>query len=427
MFRFLVAVFLTLLPLSVAAQEVIPLKNTGGLHSAYVVPRNDFNRVDVQVLVLSGSYDDPVVSGTAHFLEHLAAFSADTYVLRQPRERDLFAKTSAVATIYTNSGHPAEIDRLMKLSRALLDTPELPEDFLQSEKNIVERETFLRERQFPTRWLRRKALQNLYGSTRGRANDIIADVPKLSLEAALDFHAKHYVPSNIMLIISGNIPPELAEKKVAEYFGDTKASEPPEKWWLNEKPAPGLRKIERLSSNRLYDDTLVYSKFVQYPVEDTSIDLQGEFFIGVSIFESRIREALIFNSFNIQSVNTSFFLAKNGDMEMVSFLVPMPGVSFEQAMEEFESTIATLLDTPPDAQEIETARKRNAAHAISAARRPDDFLSFLENVGSDGLPPISPGTYAELIESTSDAEVLGFLKSLIAPAPVSAIFASKEG
>ncbi|WP_069300361.1 M16 family metallopeptidase [Neptunicoccus sediminis] len=426
MLRSIVFLFLTLLPVSVTAQEVIPLKNTGGLHSAYVVPRNDFNRVDVQVLVLSGSYDDDQVAGTAHFLEHLAAFSADTYVLRQPRERDLFAKTSAVATIYTNSGHPAEIDRLMKLSRALLDTPKLPEEFLQSEKKIVERETYLRERQYPTRWLRRKALQNLYGSTRGRANDIIADVPKLSLEAALDFHAQHYVPSNVMLIISGNIPPELAAQKVGEYFGDTQASEPPEKWWLDEKPQPGLRKIERLSSNRLYDDTLVYTKFVEYPVEDTSIDLQGEFFIAVSIFESRIRKALIFDSFDFQSINTNFFLAKNGDMEMVSFLVPMPGVSFDTALEIFETKIAGLLDTPPSAQEIETARKRNAAHASSAARRPDDFLAFLENVGSDGLPPISPGSYASLIEDTTDAEVLEFLENLIAPAPMSAIFATKE-
>lgn len=426
MIRFITAAFLTLLPLSATAQDVIPLTDIGGLHSAYVVPREQFNRVDVQLLVLSGTYDDPVPSGTAHFLEHLAAFSADTYVLRQPRERDLFAKTTQVATIYTNSGTPNEIDRLMKLSRALLDTPKLPEDFLKSEKKIVERETYLRERQFPTRWLRRKALQNLYGSTRGRANDIIADVPKLSLETALEFHAKHYVASNIMIIISGKITPELAAEKVKEYFGDTVKTTPPPKWWLDEKPDPKLHTVERLSSNRLYEDTLVYTKFVEYPVEDTSIDLQGEFFIGVSIFESRIREQLIFDSANFQSISTSFYLAKNGDMEMTSFLVPMPGVDFEAALAEFESTIAGLLDTPPDHAEIETARKRNAAHAISAARRTDDFLAFLENVGSDGLPPISPGTFAQLIKDTSDAEVIDFLSSLIAPAATSSIFATKE-
>lgn len=409
------------------AQEVIPLKNIGGLHSAYVVPRNDFNRLDVQLIVLSGAYDDPVPSGTAHFLEHLAAFHSDTYVLRQPRERDLHAKTTEVATIYTNSGSPKDIDRLMKLSRAILDTPRLPQDFLESEIKIVERETFLRERQFPTRWLRRRAIQGLYGSKRGRANNTVQDLPFLSLETALKFHKDHYAASNVMVILSGRITPQKAEEKIAEFFGDTQRTIAPAKWWLDEKPAPTLRNIEKLSSNRLSDDIIVYTKFVDLDWVNTSIDLQGEFFIGVSIFESRIRQALIFEDFDFKSISTNFYLAKNGDLEMTSFLLPMPDVSFEMALKKFETTISNLLKTPLTSEEIDTARQRNAAHAASAARRPEEFLFFLENVGSDGLPPISPGTYAQLIEETSDAEVVLFLEKLIAVGATSTLFAAMEG
>jgi len=218
--RTIFAALLFAIPFTAQSQEVIPLTDIGGLHSAYVVPRDKFNRVDVQLIVLSGSYDDDEVSGTAHFLEHLAAFSADTYVLREPRARDLFAKTSSVATIYTNSGPVRDLDQLMKLSRAVLYEPKLPQDFLESEIKIVERETFLRERQYPTRWLRRIALQNLYGSKRGRANNMIEDVPRLNLQTALDFHKKHYAPSNVSVIVSGKIDPKIAAAKVKEYFGD---------------------------------------------------------------------------------------------------------------------------------------------------------------------------------------------------------------
>ncbi|WGI22899.1 insulinase family protein [Amylibacter sp. IMCC11727] len=426
MIRILSALILIATTISTHAQEVIPLKDIGGLHSAYVVPRDTFNRVDVQLIVLSGSYDDDEVSGTAHFLEHLAAFSADTYVLREPRARDLFAKTSSVATIYTNSGAPNDIDRLMKLSRAVLNDPVLPKDFLESEIKIVERETLLRERQYPTRWLRRINLQNLYGSKRGRANNMIEDLPRLNLQTALEFHKKHYAPANVMVLISGKISPEQAAAKVKEYFGDTEQSTAPEKWWLNEKPDPNLRHKESLSSDRLQDNIIIYSKFIDLDWVDTSIDLQGEFFIGVSIFQSRIREALMFNRFDFQSVGTDFFMAKNGDTEMNTFIEPMPGVDFETALATFENTFNALLDKPVTAEEIDTARKRNAAHAKGAARGSQDFLRFLENVASDGLPPISPGTYAKLIEDTTDAEVLRFIEKLIEPSATSILFAAKE-
>ncbi|WP_283426334.1 insulinase family protein [Shimia sagamensis] len=118
------------------------------MHGAYVVPIEDFNRVDVQLIVLSGAYDDPDPSGTAHLTEHLTAFSADATILKEVRERDLNASTFNAATVYTNSGSPEELETLLRLSRAVLDTPVLPDDFAQSEIDIVARETFLRERQY---------------------------------------------------------------------------------------------------------------------------------------------------------------------------------------------------------------------------------------------------------------------------------------
>ena len=229
-----------------------------------------------------------------------------------------------------------------------------------------------------------------------------------------------------MVVISGKIDPKEAAAKVKEYFGDTEAGTAPEKWWLNEKPDPQLRTLERISSNRLQDDLIIYSKFVDLDWVDTSIDLQGEFFIGVTIFQARIREALMFSGFDFQSVGTDFFMAKNGDTEMNTFLEPMPGVSFEDALAKFEQAFTTLLDEPITAEEIDTARQRNAAHGRNAARGAQDFLRFLENVASDGLTPISPGTYAKLIEDTTDAEVLKFMEKLIEPSATSILFAQKE-
>ncbi len=425
MLRFFFAVFALFCSAPASAQEVISLTDIGGLHAAYVVPRDDLDRIDVQLIVLSGTYDDPEVSGTAHFTEHLAAFSADATVLRQPRERDLFAKTTPVSSIYTNYGPPSDFDRVMKLSRALLDTPDLPPFFAQSEIKIVQRETLLRERQSPTRWLRRKAQQNLYGATRGRANDVVADLPDLNLQTALAFHKVHYVASNITLIISGNINVADAAAAVTKYFGDTQKTVPPAKDWLNAKPEPTLRAKETLVSDKLANDMLLYTKFIDPADKEDSFDMQGAFFIGTTIYESRIRKALFFESFDYMTFDISSYLAKNGDQEVTVLLEPMPHVDLQTASQTLETVIADLLKTSLSAEEIEEARKRNIVNAQAAARRPTSFLRFLENVASDGFPPISPGTYAQLLAETSDAEVIEFLQDFVAPAATSQIFARK--
>lgn len=410
----------------VHAQSVIPLWEKGGLHAAYVVPRDDFDRVDVQLIVLSGSYDDPDPSGTAHLTEHLVAFSADAAVLRKPRERDVNARTYNVSTVYTNSGPPKDIEQLMRLSRAVLDTPRLPPGFAESEIDILERETLLRERHSPYRWLRRKALQNLYGSLRGRANNVIDDLPNLSLEKAFEFHRLHYVPSNVTLIVSGKIRPREAAELVAKYFGDTEPSVPPEKHWLADKPNPDLRAVKHVASDKLTNDTLVYAKFIEFEGRTTSIDMQGEFFIAAGILRDRLFKRLYFDDERFLTVDLDMFFARNADMELVVTAQLMPGFPLEDAHDTVVAAIAQLLDETVSEREIKEARQKEAVNAEAAKRRPSGFLRFLSNVASDGFPPISPSVLARTISQTTNEEVVEFMKVVVLPSATSVILAERE-
>ena len=153
-----------LLSFAINAQEVIPLKNTYGLYNAYVIPIEGQSRIDIQLIILSGSYDEDKISGIAHYTEHLAALSSDAAVLQEPRQRDLNAFTSQVSTVYTNTGNQNDLDRIMRLTRAVLNTPNLSQNFKKSEIDIVKREVYFKERNAPSRWLNRLALQKLYGS-----------------------------------------------------------------------------------------------------------------------------------------------------------------------------------------------------------------------------------------------------------------------
>lgn len=410
---------------AVQAQNVIELSEKGGLHAAYVVPTDDFDRVDVQLIVLSGAFDDPDPSGTAHLTEHLAAFSSDTAVLRKPRERDLQATTQSVSTVYTNSGPTSDLEKLLRLSRAVLDTPSLPAGFAESEIDIIQRETLLRERQSPRRWLRRIALQNMYGTSSGRANDTIKDLPKLSLEKAYQFHKEHYAPSNVSLIVSGKIPPDMAAELVARVFGDTKPSAVPEKPWLDRKPDPALRSVAYIESDRLTFDTVQFVKFVDFEDQVTSIDMQGAFFIATEVLNSRLRNALFVEDVRFLEAGLDWHFAKNADLELVIDAQLMPDFSLDAAHGALKEAMANLLNEPISSKEIDQARQKEVTYAQSVRRHPARFLSFLQNVASDGFPPVSPSVFADILSNTKDQEVIEFAKTVMKPSATSVLLAEK--
>lgn len=407
------------------AQGVIPLSEKGGLHAAYVVPTDDFERVDVQLIVLSGAYDDPEPSGTAHLTEHLAAISSSAAVYRTPRAHDIHAATYDVSTVYINSGAPSELEMLLRVSRAILDTTVLPEGFAESEIDIVQRETLLVERQSPLRWLRRIALQNLYGTLRGRANNTVEDLPRLDLEKAYQFHKAHYVPSNVTLIVSGKIEPDKAAKLAAHIFGDTEPSEVPPKPWLERKPDPAVRSVERLKSDKLTHNTIQFAKFVDFEDQSTSVDMQSELFITTTILTERLLKALYHEDERVFNFNIDWYFAKNADLQFTVAMQLMPGFSLDTVHHSLEETLASLLNEPITRTEINQARQKEVVEAQNAMRWPDAFLHFLKNVAADGFAPSDPSVFANLLRNTTDEEVIYFAKTVMKPSATSIILAEK--
>lgn len=80
----------------------------------------------------------------------------------------------------------------------------------------------------------------------------------------MSFHAKHYTPSNSILIISGDITQSLAQAKVTEYFGNTLQTKQVPDLWLTHHPKDGLKSRTIISSTRILDDTLSYAKFLNF-------------------------------------------------------------------------------------------------------------------------------------------------------------------
>ncbi|MEM7241719.1 MAG: insulinase family protein [Pseudomonadota bacterium] len=414
---------LPLLKLTAYAQEVIPLDELHGLHSAYVIPMPDTGRIDVQVIVLSGGYDEGDISGIAHYTEHLAALHSDTTVLREPRQRDLNAFTSNVSTVYTNSGGFGELDQIMQLARAVLDKPSLPDKFSRTEIDIVKREVFYKERNSPFRFLQRKTLQNLYGSDTGRADNDVQDLDLLTYEKGLEFHAEHYRASNVMVILSGAITPELAQEKLTEYFGDTTRSTQVPDIWLDQHPAEGLRAIEKVKTDRIVEDTIFFAKFFEFPEPQDILALQASFFIASDIYNGYLNDALYIDSFVAQSINMGSYIAVDGDLEFWMMVVPSEGVTLEEGLAAIEDAIAGIRNAEITPEQIETARAKNTAYTRELQGSARARLDFFQNFGSDGLPPSSPSQFADFIEAAPDEEILFIINAFAAASPMAATLA----
>ena len=421
-----ISTIIFLLSFAINAQEVIPLKHTYGLYNAYVIPIEDQSRIDIQLIILSGSYDEDKISGIAHYTEHLAALSSDAAVLQEPRQRDLNAFTSQVSTVYTNTGNQNDLDRIMRLTRAVLNTPNLSQNFKKSEIDIVKREVYYKERNAPSRWLNRLALQKLYGSKFGRAETPVSDLNKLTVSAAMDFHDKHYIPSNSMLIISGNINESLAQKKLSQYFGDTIKTKRIEDKWLKQRPDKGLESITKISTNRLMDDQLSYAKFFRFNDLSDILGMQASFFIASDIYNSHLNNALYLDGNTAQSFSQSSYIAVNGDIEYTASLIPFEGFTLEEAYENLKIAIKNLESISITHKEIETARSKNVAYTKSLSQSPRAYLDFFQNLGSDGLPPVSPTEFSKMIARAPVEDILKIISAFATDSPSAVILAKLD-
>ena len=421
-----ISTIIFLLSFAINAQEVIPLKNTYGLYNAYVIPIEGQSRIDIQLIILSGSYDEDKISGIAHYTEHLAALSSDAAVLQEPRQRDLNAFTSQVSTVYTNTGNQNDLDRIMRLTRAVLNTPNLSQNFKKSEIDIVKREVYFKERNAPSRWLNRLALQKLYGSKFGRAETPVSDLNKLTVNAAMDFHHKHYTPSNSILIIYGNINESLAQKKLSQYFGDTIKTKRIEDKWLKQRPNKGLESITKISTNRLMDDQLSFAKFFRFNDLSDILGMQASFFIASDIYNSHLNNVLYLDGNTAQSFSQSSYIAVNGDIEYTASLIPFEGITLEEAYENLKIAIKNLESISITNKEIETARSKNVAYTKSLSQRPRAYLDFFQNLGSDGLPPVSPTEFSRMIARAPVEDILKIISAFAADSPSAVILAKLD-
>ena len=199
-----------------------------------VVPMKSTKTATVLVLVGTGSkYETKEIKGISHFLEHMM-FKGTTKrpdKLEIARElesigADFSAFTHKEFTGYYARASVSKLDTLMDVVFDIFLNSKLDEKEIEKEKGVIVEEINM-YRDTPQRYVSDLFEQLLYGDQpagwdiAGEKNIVIA----LKRQQFVDYFTTHYIASNTVIAVAGNVKSEEIKEKVGQYFENIRQAE----------------------------------------------------------------------------------------------------------------------------------------------------------------------------------------------------------
>ena len=210
--------------------KIITIKN--GMQ-VVVVENNIAPTVSVAMAYKVGTADDPShIIGVSHFLEHMMfkgtkKVPGDKFiktVLLHGGSANAF--TSYDYTVYTTDIAKEFLEIILELEADRMTNLSFNKEEVESEKKVVQEERLMRIGNNPIGSAHEAILKNLFWYHNYGIHPIgyPHHIDAYNYENTFEHYKKWYAPNNAVLILSGRITIEEAEKLAEKYFGDIKKS-----------------------------------------------------------------------------------------------------------------------------------------------------------------------------------------------------------
>ncbi|WP_404400438.1 M16 family metallopeptidase [Pelagibacterium halotolerans] len=387
----------------------------GPLAGAWLVTDPRADRVEVDLIILSGEADNPGTEGLAHYVEHLAWLNAT-----DPTRGDFAvhsnASTTSIDTAYWLEGPTGELDEMVATLAGVLEPFSLDEPFMIEERDIVLHEYTYSMSEDPYAPImddfarREHANGPLARSVIGTPEDIAA----FSLAEARALHSATHRRDNSVLLIYGNVDAEDANLALASAFGTGTGG------GMLKTPSYAMPPEGR--DERILEDTglplpaLIYSKIVTLDHPHDIATLYFETWLLAAALDSRLPggvvRALQYNSFIAQNYQLDVSLLDDRHVRLSFSATPDAGVPLETLLEVFEDAVAQSAASGIPDETLARVRQR----IVDTLRRDPDpalvvFDSAFEAIGL-GLAPWDFDSYPEAVERVDLAQVNALLASL---------------
>ncbi len=384
---------LVALPGSLRAAEVTTFELENGLE-AVVIEDHRAPVVVHMVWYRVGAADEPPgESGIAHFLEHLMFKATDD--LASGELSDVVSRNGGTDNAFTSHDFTAyfqriaadRLDLVMGMEASRMDGLALVEEDISTERDVVIEERKQRVDSDPGALFREQInaaafLNHPYGvPVIGWKHEAEA----LTLEDAMSFYRQHYGPNNAILVVAGDVDPDEVRELAERHYG---IIPPNPNVRVRNRPSEPPQLAERRLS---FSDPRIGNDYVtrMYLVPERDPGDQKEAatlamlaqVLGGSSTTSVLARKLQFD--DPQAVYTSAWYRDRAldDTNFGLAIVPVEGVSLEEAESLLDEAVAEFLEEGVDAEELERIKTQIRASEIYAR----DDISNLANIYGRGL------------------------------------------
>jgi zinc protease len=379
MTRLFAAALAVIIPMSATAEDAVTTFTLDNGMDVVVIEDNRAPVVTHMVWYKTGSADEPVgASGVAHFLEHLLFKATDVL------EAGEFSATVAANggsdnafTSYDYTGYFQRIaaDRLelmMQMESNRMNNLRITEADIETESQVVLEERNQRTENNAGALAREQFRAALYQNHRYGV-PIIGwkhEMEQLSLDDALDFYDLYYSPNNAILVVAGDVDPDVVRALAETYYGVIPA-EPnlPERIRPEEPPQRAERRItyvdQRVSQPYLTRSYLAPERDAGAQEEAAALVYLADL-LGGSSFTSVLGIALQFETQKAVYSGAGYSGLSLDDTSFSISVAPAEGVSLSEVEAAMDAAIAAFLEAPIDEDRMTSIRTQMRASEIYA-------------------------------------------------------------
>ena len=352
----------------------------------------------------------PGKTGFAHLFEHLmfggSEHAPGRYIDAMERigATDLNGTTNSDRTNYFENVPTSaldltlwmESDRMGHLLGALdQKTLDLQRGVVQNEKRQGENQPYGVARQLIT--------QNTYPAGHPYSWTTIgemADLDAASMKDVQEWFKTYYGPSNVILVLAGDIDPKTAKEKAEKYFGDIPAGPPVahQEAWIAKMTGTHRQKVQdRVPQARIYK----IWNIPEYGNADADyLDLVSD--VLSTGKTSRFYKRLVYDDQIATNANAFVALSEIGGQFRVQ-ATARPGQDLAQVEKELDEELARFLREGPTVEELQRVKTEYAANFIRGIERIGGFGGKSDRLAQSQVFRGKPDAYKESLKRVQDA------------------------
>lgn len=377
-----------------------------------------------------GAADEKIgKGGSAHLLEHLM-FRGTKKIKGQDFNRimeengaDSNAFTSQDMTVYHQFIDISRLELAMFLEADRMKNLTIDNKSFETERQIVFQE---RKQVVENNPLYRfnEAVQRAFWQTHPYSRPITGteeEILKLKIKDVKSIYKKYYNPNNAILVIAGNIEPDVAYKLAEKYYGAI----PPQGKANNKLPAENVGQTSISLSMKLPDIEIsrVLRKYAAPSYNSGKEQIYAYMVLSKYLGEgetSKLYDNLVVQRKIATTISTGYNYTSLGGGSFTISATPAKGVTVNALLREIDDAVTSALKNLNN-QELERVKTQMLTGLVYVKDNPQDAAQIVGMLALAGMSDAEIENYADNINQVSLADVKNAAMMLQKPAQVEGI------